>query len=88
MVGTAVAGQNTTYLPHKGVLSPSEKALYVSYSDGAGPVRLRHGIVQVIITDSVSSMMAPWEQSTDTTLLRPLVSNVPLSDLACVDSEV
>ncbi|KAF4623544.1 hypothetical protein D9613_001966 [Agrocybe pediades] len=34
---SAVAGQNTTYLPHKGVLSPSEKVLYVSYSDGAGP---------------------------------------------------
>ncbi|TFK40979.1 hypothetical protein BDQ12DRAFT_710849 [Crucibulum laeve] len=34
---TAVAGQNTTYLPHKGVLSPTEKVLYVSYSDGAGP---------------------------------------------------
>ncbi|KAH9486753.1 Xyloglucanase [Psilocybe cubensis] len=34
---SAVAGQNTTYLPHKGVLSPAEKVLYVSYSDGAGP---------------------------------------------------
>ncbi|KAG6842504.1 hypothetical protein C0991_000030 [Blastosporella zonata] len=34
---TAVAGQNTTYIPHKGVLSPSEGALYVSYSNGAGP---------------------------------------------------
>ncbi|KAJ7630671.1 hypothetical protein FB45DRAFT_990628 [Roridomyces roridus] len=34
---SAVAGQNTTYLPHKGVLSPKEKALYVSYSNGAGP---------------------------------------------------
>ncbi|KAH6913941.1 hypothetical protein BKA70DRAFT_649198 [Coprinopsis sp. MPI-PUGE-AT-0042] len=34
---TAVAGQNNQYLPHKGVLSPSEKALYLSYSDGAGP---------------------------------------------------
>ncbi|KAH7326823.1 hypothetical protein B0J17DRAFT_581043 [Rhizoctonia solani] len=34
---TAVAGQPTTYLPHKGVLSPSEKVLYVSYSDGSGP---------------------------------------------------
>ncbi|KAF5317019.1 hypothetical protein D9611_004002 [Ephemerocybe angulata] len=33
----AVAGQTTTFLPHKGVLSPSEKSLYVSYSDGAGP---------------------------------------------------
>ncbi|KAJ7130085.1 hypothetical protein C8R43DRAFT_957273 [Mycena crocata] len=34
---TAVAGQNTTYLPHKGVISPAEKVLYVSYSNGAGP---------------------------------------------------
>ena len=37
-LGSAVAGQNTTYLPHKGVLSPAEKVLYVSYSNGAGPV--------------------------------------------------
>ncbi|KAG5353266.1 hypothetical protein C0989_009001 [Termitomyces sp. Mn162] len=36
---STVAGQNTTYLPHKGVIAPSEQALYVSYSDGAGPVR-------------------------------------------------
>ena len=35
--GSAVAGQNSTFLPHKGVLSAAEKALYVSYSDGAGP---------------------------------------------------
>ncbi|KAJ7900056.1 hypothetical protein B0H14DRAFT_2672091 [Mycena olivaceomarginata] len=34
---SAVAGQNTTYLPHKGVLSPTEKVLYISYSNGAGP---------------------------------------------------
>ncbi|KAJ7786028.1 hypothetical protein B0H16DRAFT_1488934 [Mycena metata] len=34
---SAVAGQQTTYLPHKGVISPAEKALYVSYSNGAGP---------------------------------------------------
>ncbi|KAL1748917.1 glycoside hydrolase family 74 protein [Schizophyllum fasciatum] len=33
----AVAGQNNTYLPHKGVLSPSEGLLYISYSNGAGP---------------------------------------------------
>jgi hypothetical protein len=38
--GSAVAGQPTTFLPHKGVLSVSEKALYITYSDGAGPVRL------------------------------------------------
>ncbi|KAJ6627205.1 hypothetical protein B0H10DRAFT_2161291 [Mycena sp. CBHHK59/15] len=34
---SAVAGQNTTYMPHKGVLSPSEKVMYISYSNGAGP---------------------------------------------------
>ncbi|KAJ3933601.1 MAG: hypothetical protein NXY57DRAFT_959796 [Lentinula lateritia] len=33
----AVAGQNNTYIPHKGVLSPAENTLYVSYSNGAGP---------------------------------------------------
>ncbi len=35
--GTAVAGQQQTYFPHKGVLSPAEGLLYVSYSDGTGP---------------------------------------------------
>jgi len=34
---SAIAGQNNTYIPHKGVLSPTEKVLYVTYSDGAGP---------------------------------------------------
>ncbi|KAG7450325.1 Oligoxyloglucan reducing end-specific cellobiohydrolase [Guyanagaster necrorhizus] len=34
---SAVAGQNTTYIPHKGVLSPDEHVLYISYSNGAGP---------------------------------------------------
>ncbi|KAF8313483.1 Oligoxyloglucan reducing end-specific cellobiohydrolase [Clavulina sp. PMI_390] len=34
---SAVADQQTQYFPHKGVLSPSEKVLYVSYSDGLGP---------------------------------------------------
>ncbi|KAI5897742.1 glycoside hydrolase family 74 protein [Schizophyllum commune H4-8] len=33
----AVAGQNNTFIPHKGVLSPSEGLLYISYSNGAGP---------------------------------------------------
>ncbi|KAF7310676.1 hypothetical protein HMN09_00610500 [Mycena chlorophos] len=33
----AVPGQNSTYMPHKGVLSPKEKLLYVTYSNGAGP---------------------------------------------------
>ncbi|PBK93809.1 Oligoxyloglucan reducing end-specific cellobiohydrolase, partial [Armillaria gallica] len=34
---TAVAGQQQTYFPYKGVLSPAEGLLYVSYSDGTGP---------------------------------------------------
>ncbi|KAI8995567.1 hypothetical protein BD414DRAFT_479908 [Trametes punicea] len=34
---SGIPGQNTTFFPHKGVLSPAEKALYISYSDGAGP---------------------------------------------------
>ncbi|RPB14592.1 glycoside hydrolase family 74 protein [Morchella conica CCBAS932] len=34
---TAVAGQPTGYLPHKGVLSPKENVLYLTYTDGAGP---------------------------------------------------
>ncbi|EPS38772.1 hypothetical protein H072_7465 [Dactylellina haptotyla CBS 200.50] len=33
-----VSGQpSQSYLPHKGVLSPSDKMLYITYSDGAGP---------------------------------------------------
>ena len=35
--GAAVAGQNNTFIPHKGVLSAAEKSLYISYSDGSGP---------------------------------------------------
>lgn len=35
--GSGIAGQNTQFFPHKGVLSPAENSLYVSYSDGAGP---------------------------------------------------
>ncbi|KAG2015598.1 CEL6 protein [Coprinopsis cinerea AmutBmut pab1-1] len=34
---SAVPGQNNAFLPHKGVLSPVEQSLYLSYSDGAGP---------------------------------------------------
>ncbi|KAI1435465.1 hypothetical protein GGR50DRAFT_687039 [Xylaria sp. CBS 124048] len=33
----AVAGQPGTYFPHKCVLQPTEKALYLTYSDGTGP---------------------------------------------------
>ncbi|KAF5025741.1 hypothetical protein F66182_2208 [Fusarium sp. NRRL 66182] len=34
---SAVAGQPTGFLPHKAQLQPTEKALYISYSDGSGP---------------------------------------------------
>lgn len=33
----AVAGQPGKYFPHKAVLQPQEKALYLTYSDGTGP---------------------------------------------------
>ena len=36
-IGSAVAGQNNTFIPHKGVLSPTENTLYVTYSNGGGP---------------------------------------------------
>ncbi|KAJ3790251.1 hypothetical protein GGU10DRAFT_420536 [Lentinula aff. detonsa] len=42
----AVPGQNNTYIPHKGVLSPAENTLYVSYSNGAGPYDGTLGYVQ------------------------------------------
>jgi xyloglucan-specific exo-beta-1,4-glucanase len=34
---SALAGQPKTYFPHKCKLQPTEKALYISYSDGIGP---------------------------------------------------
>lgn len=34
---SAVDGQPKTYFPHKCKLQPAEKALYLTYSDGAGP---------------------------------------------------
>ncbi|KAJ2899840.1 Xyloglucanase [Zalerion maritima] len=34
---TAVDGQPTGYLPHKGRLQPDEGALYLTYSNGSGP---------------------------------------------------
>lgn len=35
--GSAIAGTNSSWIPHKGVLSPTENVLYISTSDGAGP---------------------------------------------------
>lgn len=34
---TAVAGQPSGYLPHKGKIQAAEKALYITYANGAGP---------------------------------------------------
>lgn len=34
---SSIAGANTSWVPHKGVLSPGEKSLYISTADGAGP---------------------------------------------------
>ncbi|KIY65506.1 carbohydrate-binding module family 1 protein [Cylindrobasidium torrendii FP15055 ss-10] len=34
---SGLPGQQHTYFPHKGVISPSEGLLYLSYSDGVGP---------------------------------------------------
>lgn len=34
---SAVSGQPGTYFPHKGKIQPDEKALYITYANGAGP---------------------------------------------------
>ncbi|KAF3929672.1 hypothetical protein AA313_de0202779 [Arthrobotrys entomopaga] len=34
---STIPGQPTGYIPHKGVFSPLENVLYISYSNGAGP---------------------------------------------------
>lgn len=41
-----VEGQPTGYLPHRVVLSPKEKLLYITYADGAGPYDGGAGYVQ------------------------------------------
>ncbi|KAI0043817.1 carbohydrate-binding module family 1 protein [Auriscalpium vulgare] len=56
---SAVPGQNTTYFPHKGVYSPAEKSLYVSYSDGAGPY---DGTLGAIFKYNISS--STWSNIT------------------------
>ncbi|KAJ6519554.1 hypothetical protein C8R45DRAFT_852566 [Mycena sanguinolenta] len=57
---SAVPGQNTTYLPHKGVLSPVEKVLYVSYSNGAGPYDGTLGsVMKFNLTSSVWTDITP-----------------------------
>jgi xyloglucan-specific exo-beta-1,4-glucanase len=35
-IGSAISGTNSSWMAHKGVLSPKEKALYLTTSDGVG----------------------------------------------------
>lgn len=37
VLGSALPGTNSSWMPHKGVLSPAEHSLYISTSDGSGP---------------------------------------------------
>ncbi|KAF3932369.1 hypothetical protein ABW19_dt0201554 [Dactylella cylindrospora] len=63
---SAVAGQPTGYLPHKGVLSPAENTLYISYSDGGGPYDGTKGDVwKYNITSSVWTKITPPSPSGD-----------------------
>lgn len=48
LVGSAVPGQNNTFIPHKGVFSVAEKSLYVSYANGAGPYDGTAGYIQKV----------------------------------------
>jgi hypothetical protein len=44
--GAWVSGEpQLGFLPHKGVLSPAEKTLYISYANGAGPYDGTNGTV-------------------------------------------
>ncbi|KAJ7293306.1 hypothetical protein C8J57DRAFT_1043549 [Mycena rebaudengoi] len=57
---SALAGQPTTYLPHKGVISPAEKVMYVSYANGAGPFDGTLGAVwKYDLTSSVWTDITP-----------------------------
>ncbi|KAI0067706.1 Oligoxyloglucan reducing end-specific cellobiohydrolase [Artomyces pyxidatus] len=57
---SAVAGQNTTFFPHKGVYAPTEHSLYISYSDGAGPYDGTNGAVaKYNITSEVWTDITP-----------------------------
>lgn len=66
-MGSAVAGQPSFgFIPHKGVLSPTEKLLYVSYSDGGGPYDGLNGTVHKYdITTGSWTDISPVPHSTD-----------------------
>jgi hypothetical protein len=46
LIGSWVSGEpQLGFIPHKGVLSPAEKVLYVSYANGVGPYDGTNGTV-------------------------------------------
>ncbi|KAL2074161.1 hypothetical protein VTL71DRAFT_7939 [Oculimacula yallundae] len=62
-----VSGAPLGFLPHKGVLSPAEKVLYVSYSNGAGPYDGTNGTLHKYnITSGVWTDISPVPVSTTT----------------------
>ena len=62
---TAIGGQPRQFLPHKGKLSPAEKALYISYADGSGPYDGTNGSVyRYDITAKTWKDISPVTEST------------------------
>jgi hypothetical protein len=64
--GAWVSGEPSYgFLPHKGVLSPAEHVLYISYSNGAGPYDGTNGTVHKYnITSGVWTDISPTPVST------------------------
>ncbi|KAL1875766.1 Xyloglucanase [Diaporthe australafricana] len=57
---SAVAGQPGQFFPHKAKLEPTEKALYVTYSDGSGPYDgTNGGVYRYSITNSTWTNITP-----------------------------
>ncbi|OTA98650.1 glycoside hydrolase family 74 protein [Hypoxylon sp. CI-4A] len=57
-----VEGQPGTYFPHKAVLQPEEKALYLTYSDGTGPY---DGVLGVVYRYDIAA--GTWKDITPVT---------------------
>lgn len=63
---SAVAGQDTTYLTHRGILAPAEKSLYITYVDTAGPFDGSAGALKKYnITSGTFSDITPAEAKAD-----------------------
>lgn len=64
----AVAGQPTGSLPHKGKIAPDGN-LYITYANGAGPVSLSIGFMELLPL-TLNSTMAAMARSTSTHCLQ------------------